>query len=63
MLPAVDPWFRPLHRRVGTLAVCLGWVAFEAWQGAGTIWFWMALGFTAYALTLFRPVGNGDAAE
>ena len=63
MLPAVHPWFRPLYRRVGTLAVCLAWVAFEAWQGAGTIWFWAALGFTAYALTLFRPVGNGDAAE
>ena len=62
MLPAVHPWFRPLYRRVGTLAVCLAWVAFEAWQGVGTVWFWIALGFSAYALTLFRPVSDQDAA-
>lgn len=58
----MHPWFRPLHRRIGTLAVCLGWVAFEAWQGV-SLWFWLALGFSAYAATLFLPAGKEDAAN
>lgn len=53
----MHPWFAPLHRRVLTLAVCLAWLGFEIWEGpGGEVWFFLALGSSAYAaMLLFRP--------
>jgi hypothetical protein len=47
----VHPWFRPLHRRVLTVAFCAVWLAYEAWEQPGSLWFWLVLGFTVYAVT------------
>jgi len=52
------PWLKPLYRRVLTTLVCLAWVGFEAWQEIGGIWFWLAVGATAYALWDFFLSGN-----
>ena len=62
MTGPMHPWFAPLHRRVLTLAVCLAWAAFEAWQDTRSVWFWLALGFAAYAATLlFQRPAPDDA--
>ena len=52
------PWLKPLYRRVLTTLVCLAWIGFEAWQEIGGIWFWLAVGATAYALWDFFLSGN-----
>jgi hypothetical protein len=44
------PWLRPFYRRVLTTIVCVLWLGFETWQEAGGLWFWLALGATAYAI-------------
>ena len=46
----MHPWFRPLHRRVLTVAFCAAWLAYEAWEQPGSLWFWLVLGFTVYAV-------------
>jgi hypothetical protein len=42
------PWFEPLGRRVATMGLCLLWLAFETWQEAGGLWFWVAAATAAY---------------
>ena len=44
----MHPWFRPLHRRVLTVAFCVAWL--EALEQPGSLWFWLVLGFTVYAV-------------
>jgi hypothetical protein len=46
----MHPWFRPLHRRVLTILVCVLWLAFEAWTEPGSLWFWLVFALTAYAV-------------
>jgi hypothetical protein len=43
-------WFEPLWRRLGTIAVCLLWLAIEVLGEPGSFWFWVALGVTAWAI-------------
>ena len=52
------PWLRPLHRRVLTALACAVWLGFEIWQGPGSIWFWLALMMTGYALWDFFLSGR-----
>ena len=44
---------KPLAVRIGLLLICLAWTAFEAWHEPNSIWFWMFLGVTVYALFEF----------
>lgn len=55
---AAHPWFRPLHRRVLTTAVCGLWLAFESVLAPASVWFWLALGTTVYALWDFFLAGH-----
>ena len=43
------PWFAPLYRRIAVVAVCLAWLALEAW-GGNQIWIFIAVGVTGYAI-------------
>ena len=43
------PWFRPLHRRVLTCALALGWGAFELFTGSPG-WAILFLAVGAYAV-------------
>ena len=45
----MHPWFRPLYRRVLTVAFCVAWLAYESWEQPGSPWFWIVFAFTAYA--------------
>lgn len=43
------PWFAPLYRRIAVVAVCLVWLALEAYGGE-QMWFYAAVGITGYAV-------------
>ena len=43
------PWFAPLYRRVAVVAVCLVWLALEAWAGE-QVWTLIAVAVTGYAV-------------
>lgn len=43
------PWFAPLYRRIAVVAVCLFWLALEAYGGE-QVWFYAAVGITGYAI-------------
>jgi hypothetical protein len=43
------PWLQPLGRRVAIFALCLGWLAFELYQG-DRLWIVMVAAASAYAL-------------
>jgi len=55
---AAHPWLEPLHRRVVTTLFCVAWLAFESWFAPGTLWFWLALAATAWAIWDFFLSGN-----
>ncbi|HEY8594969.1 MAG TPA: DUF3329 domain-containing protein [Devosiaceae bacterium] len=46
-LDSAHPFFRPLWRRIATLAVCVGWAGFEVIWGEPT-WALVAVGLFAY---------------
>jgi hypothetical protein len=52
------PWLKPLSRRVGVVVACLAWLGFETYYDIGGLWFWLALGATAYAIWDFFLSGN-----
>jgi hypothetical protein len=65
-LQPMHPWFRPLYRRVLTIAVCIAWLAFEAWNEPGSLWFWLVFALTAYAvihLGFGRPDDDAAAGQ
>jgi hypothetical protein len=33
------------------VAFCAAWLGYEAWEEPGSMWFWIVLGFTVYAVT------------
>jgi hypothetical protein len=53
-----DPWFAPRYRRIAVVAVCLVWLALEAWAGE-QVWTLIAVAVTGYAvwalLIAYRP--------
>lgn len=53
-----DPWFAPLYRRIGVVAVCAIWLGLEAWAGE-QVWTLIAVAVTGYAvwalLVAYRP--------
>lgn len=51
------PWLEPLHRRILTLAVCVGWLIFELFQQE-SLWLLLAASFTGYAVWDFFLSGN-----
>ena len=57
------PWLKPLSRRVGVVIACLAWLGFEATTDPGGLWFWLALGATAYAIWDFFLSGSYRAAS
>lgn len=60
----MHPWFRPLHRRVLTVAFCVAWLAYEAWEEPGSFWFWIVAALTAYAvMTLIVAPARGASEE
>lgn len=52
------PWLKPLRRRVATLAFCCAWLGFEAWHEPGSLWFWLMVCVTGYALWDFFLSGT-----
>jgi hypothetical protein len=52
------PWLKPLHRRIATTALCAVWVGVEVWLEPGGLWFWLAVGATAYAVWDFFLSGS-----
>jgi hypothetical protein len=60
---AGHPWLRPLHRRVITTCVCVAWLVFEALVAPGSLWFWLALAATGWALWDFFLSGNYREAD
>jgi hypothetical protein len=52
------PWLFPLYRRVIVILLCGLWLAFESFYDPGGLWFWLALGATAYGLWDFFLSGN-----
>lgn len=52
------PWFAPLYRRIVVVAVCLLWLALEAYAGE-QVWTLIAVAVTGYAvwalLIAYRP--------
>jgi hypothetical protein len=52
------PWLKPLFRRVGVTVACLAWLGFETYYDMGGLWFWLALGATAYATWDFFLSGS-----
>jgi hypothetical protein len=52
------PWLKPLSRRVGVALTCAMWLGFEAHYDMGGLWFWLALGATAYAIWDFFLSGT-----
>ena len=52
------PWLFPLYRRAIIALLCALWLAFESYYDPGGLWFWLALGATAYALWDFFLSGN-----
>ena len=52
------PWLKPLSRRVGVIIACLLWLGFETYYDPGGLWFWLALGATAYVIWDFFLSGN-----
>jgi hypothetical protein len=58
------PWLRPVERRVGVAVLCALWLGFESYYDMGGLWFWLALGATAYAIWDFFLSGSyRDASE
>jgi hypothetical protein len=59
------PFFRPLWRRLAIVAVCIVWTVLE-YRGGGSLWVWVAFGFTVYAivnfLVFYRPKEDAPAA-
>lgn len=55
---AAHPWLVPLRRRVATTVVCVVWLGFESVFEPGSLWFWLALGATGWALWDFFLSGN-----
>lgn len=55
---AAHPWLRPRHRRVLTTLACALWLAFESALAPGSLWFWLALAATAWAVWDFFLSGN-----
>jgi hypothetical protein len=43
------PWFAPLYRRVAVVAVCVVWLALEAYAGE-QVWTIIAVAVTGYAV-------------
>jgi len=43
------PWFAPLYRRVAVVAVCVVWLALEAYAGE-QVWTFIAVAVTGYAV-------------
>lgn len=43
------PWFAPLYRRIAVVAICLVWVAMEAYTGE-QVWTFIAVVVTGYAV-------------
>jgi membrane-bound metal-dependent hydrolase YbcI (DUF457 family) len=61
-------WFAPLWRRLLVIAVCLGWVAIEAWNDPSSLWLWVALAVTCWGVYDFFFAGRygrgaGDGRE
>jgi hypothetical protein len=57
-------FFRPLHRRIAMTLICVAWLGFEAYQGIGGFWFWLAAGVLFWAIWDFFVSGNyGERAE
>ena len=58
---STHPFFRPLWRRIATLAVCVGWAGFEVIWGE-PIWALAAVGLFAYGfwtlIVKFAPDSN-----
>lgn len=52
------PWLVPLPRRVGALGLAVAWAAFEAYAEPGGLWFWLAVGITAYGVWDFFLSGT-----
>jgi hypothetical protein len=52
------PWLKPLSRRIGVALACALWLGFEAYYDMGGLWFWLALGATAYAIWDFFLSGT-----
>ena len=57
------PWLQPLYRRVLVTLFCVAWTAWEGIYDAGSIWFLLMLGITAYAVWDFFLSGNYTSAE
>lgn len=52
------PWFQPLHRRVLVTLLCAAWTAWEGFHDAGSIWFLLTAGITAWGIWDFFLSGN-----
>lgn len=59
---ASHPFFRPLWRRLVTLAVCAGWLAFEAFLGDPTFAV-IAAGLLAYGIWVLLIAYDTAAAD
>ena len=57
------PWLKPLSRRVGVAIACGLWLGFETCYDPGGLWFWLALGATAYVIWDFFLSGSYREAE
>jgi hypothetical protein len=61
-----DPFYAPLWRRILIVGFCLGWAAFELWNGA-TFWAAAFGGVGLFALwklfVTFPNDGNGPAGD
>ena len=47
------PMLKPILVRIALLLVCIAWTIFEVWHDPNSIWFWMFLGITVYAVYEF----------
>ncbi len=56
------PWLQPLHRRVITIAACVGWLVFELTQGQ-SIWLFLAIATTGYGVWELFLSGNYASRE
>ena len=52
------PWLQPLYRRVLVTLFCVAWAIWEGIYDAGSIWFLLMLGVTAWAVWDFFLSGN-----
>ncbi len=56
---AANQWFRPLHRRVLTMAACVALLVFELFQQE-PLWLVIAVAINAYAAWDFFLSGDYD---